>query len=144
MAGQAPSAQPPARSILVVDDDPVFAGVVEDILKAEGYRVSIATSGLTALDLVGASPLDLIDVRMPELDGPGFFRELQRRDPDLARCVMFMTGGAVEPDVAELLFSLRVPYLRKPLSVEELRGTVRRFFLAVRSFPGFRKPGERG
>jgi len=145
MAGPAPSAKPEARSILVVDDDPVFAGVVEDILKAEGYRVSTATSGLTALERVGAAPFDLIliDIRMPELDGPGFFRELQRRDPELARRVMFMTGGAVEPDVAELLFSLRVPYLRKPLAVDELRKTVRRFFLAARSFPGFRKPGER-
>jgi CheY-like chemotaxis protein len=146
MAGPAPAAQPEGRSILVVDDDPVFAGVVEDILKIEGYRVSIATSGLTALEIVGAAPFDLIliDIRMPELDGPGFFRELQSRDPELARRVMFMTGGAVEPDVAELLFSLRVPYLRKPLSVDELRAAVRRFFLAARSFPGFRKPGQRG
>lgn len=145
MAGPAPSAQPEARSILVVDDDAVFAGVVEDVLKAEGYRVSIATSGLAALELVGTAPFDLIliDIRMPELDGPGFFRELQSRDPERARRVMFMTGGAVEPDVAELLFSLRVPYLRKPLSVDELRGAVRRFFLAARSFPGFRKPGGR-
>src|SRR5438094_189374 len=87
MAGPAPSAQPEARSILVVDDDPVFASVVEDVLKAEGYRVSTATSGLTALELVGATPFDLIliDIRMPGLDGPGFFRELQRRDPPRRR-----------------------------------------------------------
>lgn len=146
MVDDPPSTRPGTRPILVVDDDPVFVGFVEDVLKEEGYRVTTATSGIAALELVGAAPFDLIliDIRMPELDGPGFFRELQVRDPELARRVMFMTGGAVEPAVAELLFSLRVPYLRKPLPVAELRAAVRRFFLAAQSFPGFRKPGERG
>lgn len=144
MAAAVPPEPAGARSILVVDDDAVFAGVVEDVLKEEGYRVTVATSGVIALELVRGTPFDLvlIDVRMPGLDGPAFFRELQGRDPELARRVIFMTGGAVEPDVAELLFSLRVPYLRKPLPIDELRATVRRFFLATRSFPGFRRPGE--
>jgi CheY-like chemotaxis protein len=134
-----------ARSILVVDDA-AFAGVAEDVLKEDGYRVTVAASGVIALELVRDTPFDLvlIDVRMPGLDGPAFFRELQGRDPELARRVMFMTGGAVEPDVAELLFSLRIPCLRKPLPIDELRATVRRFFLAARSFPGFRRPGEPG
>lgn len=57
--------------------------------------------------------LILIDVRMPELDGPDFYRELQSRDPEHARRVMFMTGG--------------------------LRAAVQRFFLAAQSFPGSRE-----
>jgi CheY-like chemotaxis protein len=142
MAAATPSG---AQSVLVVDDDARFASVVEDVLKEEGYRVTTATSGVAGLELVRQTPFDLIliDVRMPGLDGPGFFRELQSHEPDLARRVMFMTGGAVGPETAEFLFSLRVPYLRKPLPIDELRTAVRRFFLAGRSFPGFRKPGER-
>jgi len=133
-----------AKAILVVDDDATFASVVEDALATEGYQVTTATSGLAALDLVRDRRFDLIliDVRMPELDGPGFFRELQSRDPEHASRVMFMTGAAVGPDTAEFLFSLRAPYLRKPLPIDELRAAVKRFFLG-QSFTGFRRPGDR-
>jgi len=128
----------------VVDDDAAFAGVVADALATEGYQVATATSGQAALDLVRDRRFDLIliDVRMPELDGPGFFRELQSRDPEQASRVMFMTGAAVGPDTAEFLFSLRAPYLRKPLPIDELRAAVKRFFLG-QSFTGFRRPGDR-
>ena len=128
----------------MVDDDAAFASVVEDALATEGYQVTTATSGLAALDLVRDRRFDLIliDVRMPELDGPGFFRELQSRDPEQASRVMFMTGAAVGPDTAEFLFSLRAPYLRKPLPIDELRAAVKRFFLG-QSFTGFRRPGDR-
>ena len=144
MVAATPPAQSGAKSILVVDDDPMFARLVQDVLGPEGYQVTLATNGTAGLELLGGSVFDLIliDVRMPELDGPGFFRELQQRDPDLARRVMFMTGGAVGPETAELLFSLRVPCLRKPLSVDELRAAVERFFLVTRSFPGSRKLGN--
>ena len=132
------------KAVLVVDDDAAFASVVEDALATEGYQVTTATSGLAALDLVRDRRFDLIliDVRMPELDGPGFFRELQSRDPEQASRVMFMTGAAVGPDTAEFLFSLRAPYLRKPLPIDELRAAVKRFFLG-QSFTGFRRPGDR-
>ena len=128
----------------MVDDDAAFAGVVADALATEGYQVATATSGQAALDLVRDRRFDLIliDVRMPELDGPGFFRELQSRDPEQASRVMFMTGAAVGPDTAEFLFSLRAPYLRKPLPIDELRAAVKRFFLG-QSFTGFRRPGDR-
>lgn len=128
------------KAILVVDEDPAFAGVVEDVLTTEGYEVTTAASGATALDLVRGRVFDLIlnDVRMPELDGPGFYRELRNRDPEHARRVMFMTGGAVGPETAEFLLSLRAPYLRKPLPIDELRAAVKRFFLAAQSFLGSR------
>lgn len=132
------------KAILVVDDDATFASVVGDVLATEGYQVATATSGRTALDLVQDRRFDLIllDVRMPELDGPGFFKELQSRDPEHASRVMFMTGAAVGPDIVEFLFSLRAPYLRKPIPIDELRAAVKRFFLG-QSFPGFRRPGDR-
>lgn len=132
------------KAILVVDDDPTFGSVVEEMLATEGYQVATVTSGQAALDLVRDRAFDLIliDVRMPELDGPGFFKELQSRDPEQARRVMFITGGAVGPETAEFLFSLRAPYLRKPIPMDELRAAVKRFFVG-QSFPGFRRPGAR-
>ena len=124
------------KSILVVDDDLMFAKLLEDVLATDGHRVTSAANGVEALGLVAGKAFDLImiDIRMPELDGPAFYRELERRNPDQARRVMFMTGGAVGAETAELLSTVRTPVLRKPLDVEEIRATVQRFFLAADSF----------
>jgi two-component system response regulator HydG len=124
------------KSILVVDDDPMFARLLEDILKGDGHQVTLAGNGVEALALLTERAFDLImiDVRMPELDGPNFYREVQRRNPEHAHRVMFMTGGAVGAETAELLSKVRTPVLRKPLEVKEIRATVQRFFLAADSF----------
>ena len=105
------------KSVLVVDDDPMFAKLLEDILTSDGYRATSAANGVEALALLANEAFDLvmIDIRMPELDGPSFYRELERRNPDQARRVMFMTGGAVGAETAELLSTVRTPVLRKPL-----------------------------
>src|SRR5712692_9033689 len=107
------------KSILVVDDDAMFAKLLEDILAGEGYRVTTAGHGVVALMLLADQVFDLImiDIRMPELDGPGFYRELERSNPDQAGRVMFMTGGAVGAQTAGLVPTVRTPVLRKPLAV---------------------------
>jgi CheY-like chemotaxis protein len=124
------------KSILVIDDDPLFAKLLADVLETDGHLTTTAANGVEALALLANQAFDLImiDVRMPELDGPAFYRELERRNPDQARRVMFMTGGAVGAETAELLSTVRTPVLRKPLDVEEIRATVQRFFLAADSF----------
>src|SRR5256885_1491951 len=74
----------------------MFAKLLEDILTSDGYRATSAANGVEALALLANEAFDLvmIDIRMPELDGPSFYRELERRNPDQARPVMFMTGGS--------------------------------------------------
>jgi CheY-like chemotaxis protein len=129
-------ARTPVRSVLVVDDDSRLTRLLEDVLRGDGYRVATARNGVDALALLVDQAFDLllVDIRMPELDGPSLYRELERRTPAQARRVMFMTGGAVDADTAELLSTSRTPVLRKPLEVNELRGTVKRFLLAADSF----------
>lgn len=124
------------KSILVVDDDPMFAKLLEEILAGDGYRVTTAGNGVEALMFLADQTFDLImiDIRMPQLDGPGFYRELERSNPDHACRVMFMTGGPVGAETAELLSTVRRPVLRKPLAVRDIRGAVQRFFLAADSF----------
>lgn len=144
VAEQAGKGSTPPRQILVVDDDPAFAGVLEDVLAGDGHVVTTASSGRRALELLAGRAFDLIllDVRMPEIDGAQFFRELQQRDPDQARRVIVMTGGAVGAEAAEILSAIRTPFLRKPLEIKDILGAVQRFFLASDSFraPRGRQP----
>ena len=59
------------KRILVVDDEPGFAAIVQGNLEKEGFQVDVAYNGVEGLEKVKANPPDAIvlDVMMPELDG---------------------------------------------------------------------------
>ena len=68
-------------NILVVDDDPNLMRLMATILRTSGMEVLTATDGYAALDVAMSKDVDAIvlDLRMPNLDGRGFFRELRAR-----------------------------------------------------------------
>lgn len=111
-----------AKRILVVDDEAPLAGLIAEILSAEGHRVDVAPNGLAALARVEQNDYDLIlsDLRMPELDGPGFYRELERRRPDLLARIAFVTGSAQTANMEQFLEKTGVPILYKPFRMEQL------------------------
>jgi two-component system alkaline phosphatase synthesis response regulator PhoP len=59
------------KRILVVDDEPDFASIVQADLEKEGYDVEVAYNGVEGLEKVKANPPHAIvlDVMMPEMDG---------------------------------------------------------------------------
>ena len=67
------------KRILVVDDEPDFASIVQDNLTKEGFAVEIAYDGIEALEKVKANPPDVIilDVMMPRKDGYAVCAELK-------------------------------------------------------------------
>jgi DNA-binding response OmpR family regulator len=66
---------------LIVDDDAGLLRLLTTILRAADYDVATALNGFDALDVTERRHFDAIvlDLRMPVLDGPGFFRELRAR-----------------------------------------------------------------
>src|SRR5207302_2364828 len=80
-APPAPAAAHPPRQghVLVVDDDLELANVLAAALRAVGHEVEIAANGVDALAALERGRFDVIlsDVRMPKLDGPGLYREIQ-------------------------------------------------------------------
>jgi CheY-like chemotaxis protein len=108
--------------ILVVDDEPVIAQLIADVLGAEGYTVHTAPDGRAALACVERDAYDLIlsDLRMPELDGLGFYRELEARRPDLVRRFVFITGTSEHTDYQNLIEDVTAPVLTKPFDMDEL------------------------
>ncbi|SFO52308.1 Response regulator receiver domain-containing protein [Cohaesibacter marisflavi] len=59
------------KSILVVDDEPTMAFALEQLMKAEGYQVTTASSGQSALDCARKDHpnLILLDSSLPDRDG---------------------------------------------------------------------------
>ena len=70
------------KKILVVDDEPDFAGIVQQNLEKEGFDVEVAYDGEEGLEKVHANPPDAIvlDVMMPGKDGYQVCSELKADD----------------------------------------------------------------
>jgi len=116
------------KRVLVVDDEPGIAGVVAEVLALDGHAVDTVAHGGAALAKARVQPYDLIlsDIRMPEVDGPSFYRELARRDPQLLPRVIFMTGDTLSASTRAFLEQTRVPCVRKPFTLAEIRAIVQR------------------
>jgi len=120
------TAEPRRRRILVVDDQPVVAGLLAEVLAMEGYEVDRAGNGREALEKLAAGSYDLIvsDLRMPELDGEGLFRELERGHPTFRGRLVFVSGSTAE--YTSFLDDTKIPVLRKPFHLDDLQRFVRR------------------
>src|SRR5690349_9895099 len=78
---------------LVVDDEPGVRRSLTRMLESQGFRCYEAGSGAEGLELleqIGETPLVISDMRMPELDGMGFLKEVRQRYPDTS--VIMLTG----------------------------------------------------
>ncbi len=117
----------PRRSILVVDDEPEVAAVLADVLAMDGHEVRTAPDGAAALRALAEGAYDAIfsDLRMPTLDGPGLYRELERRDPRQARRIIFLTGDTLSPEIRAFLEQVAAPTVTKPFALAEIRRALR-------------------
>lgn len=110
------------KRILVVEDEPLIAALLTDMLTADGQEVDAVGTGLAALEKIAKQSYDLIvsDLRMPELDGPGLYRELKSRHGDLLSRIVFVTGSALDPGNEQFLEETGVRWLSKPFTISEL------------------------
>jgi len=118
--------------ILVVDDNPQVARLVEFKLEREGYEVQVVHDGSTAIDTATESPPDLciLDVMMPGLSGYEVLIEF-RKNPDLAKLpVILLTSLGEERHVVKGLQSGADDYMVKPFSPSELLARVNRLLAA--------------
>jgi PAS domain S-box-containing protein len=128
-----PAAEEPPREvrgrILVVEDEPEIAQMVAEVLRRDGHEILLAGSGRQALARLETEDVDLIlsDLRMPDLDGPGLYRELSALSPALAKRVVFVTGDVLTPETGSFLSKAALPVLEKPLDPYDLRLKVRAY-----------------
>jgi PAS domain S-box-containing protein len=125
-------ASPQGQAILIVDDEPGVSEVLAELLMIDGHQVDTVSNGAAALRRLEERSYDLIlsDLRMPELDGPGLYRELERRHPALCQRLVFLTGDVMTPETQAFLAGTAVPAVRKPFSLDEVRRVARHMLQA--------------
>jgi len=117
-----------SRSVLIVDDDAEVAGLLAEVLSHAGYRADTASNGRAALLKIEAAGYDAIiaDVRMPDLDGPGLYDELARRQPRLLGRFMLVGGDTGSAEVQAFVDRTGVPCVPKPFDTKEVVRLIRR------------------
>lgn len=115
------------ESILVVEDEPDIAEIIEYNLVREGYRVQIADDGEAALDQILriAPDIVLLDLMLPGLDGLEVCRRLKEDPVTRGIPVIMVTAKGEESDVVLGLGIGADDYVSKPFSPRELTARVR-------------------
>ncbi|MCI2048324.1 MAG: ATP-binding protein [Lachnospiraceae bacterium] len=119
--------------VLLAEDNAMNVEIAKYLLEKADFRVDIASNGEEACKMFANSDAGiykaiLMDVRMPVMDGLTATREIramQRADSDLP--IIAMSANAFEEDVHEALNSGMNAYTIKPIDVQQLYATLRRF-----------------
>jgi two-component system, cell cycle sensor histidine kinase and response regulator CckA len=115
------------ESVLVVEDDPLVREVTARALRSGGYRVLMADSGASALEVAsseaGTLRLVVTDVVMPGLDGKTLANELVRRLPGVR--VLFVSGYTRDVISHHGVLDSGIEFLQKPFTSSALLARVR-------------------
>jgi len=116
-----------AKTVLVIDDEPELAKLVDYNLTKAGYLVLTARDGESGLAAVRKHTPDLVvlDVMMPGLDGWEVCKRLRQEPSTAATPVLMLTAKAEEADRVLGLELGADDYLVKPFSVRELAARVK-------------------
>ena len=111
--------------ILVVDDIDANVRLLEAKLTADYYEVLTATDGVTGLAIAAAEQPDIIllDVMMPDLDGPATFLQLQAGPSTRHIPVILLTAKNLDPATDQLARDV-VAIIPKPFDPMRLAGQI--------------------
>jgi len=115
---QRPTNETPPK-ILCVDDDQYLADLLQYALGRDGYDVSTAGDGATALKLVQTTPPDavILDIRLPDIDGLALSAQLRR----LGRMpILMLTASHTDTDIVKGFEHGADDYIAKPFSMQIL------------------------
>ena len=115
-------------SILVAEDEPQTAQLIEFKLKQQGYNVTIVSNGEQALKMVGVNRPNLVilDGMMPVMDGFEVLRRIKADGNTKDLPVIMLTAKSREKDVVTGLELGASDYIVKPFSPAELVARVKK------------------
>lgn len=133
----------PKPTVVVVEDDPDFAGNIQDILEDNDYEVRICSTGRCALEQVASNAPDLIllDLRLPDADGVDVLVELRQLSADSE--VLVITGHGSFHSATSAINAHAFAYLIKPIDFDQLLLMMHRALEGKRAVRALRESEER-
>ncbi len=112
------------QHVLVVDDEKDIVEFLTQLLDDNGYRVSSASDGVEAMEVISKEKPDLIllDLQMPEETGTGLYRKLHHKKEYKDIPVIVISGMAG----SYVAVSKSVPVIEKPPKEENVLEEVRK------------------
>ncbi|HRW93215.1 MAG TPA: response regulator transcription factor [Thermotogota bacterium] len=110
--------------ILVVEDEPKIARLLQLELNHEGFETRIASDGMAALDTVEEFSPDviLLDIMIPEIDGVEVARSVRQLNPEIG--IIMVTALDQTRNKVEGLQSGADDYITKPFELEEVKARI--------------------
>lgn len=129
--------------ILVVEDHPLIAELIETRLRIEGLRPTKALGGADAIARLDTESFDLVilDIMMPDVDGYQVLAHIRNTDAIKDVPVIFLTARSSPDDVERGLHLGADHYMTKPFSGADLVRRVK-ILLAERSLPAGERSAE--
>ncbi len=114
-----------SQRLLVIEDDPAIARLLEVELIEAGYQVELAATGADGLAAMERSEPDsvILDVRLPDLDGLSVCRAARRSGHSMPILMLTALDGVGDRVIG--LDAGADDYLAKPFAVEELLARLR-------------------
>ena len=114
------------ESILVVDDDLDFLGVIKRILETHGFEVETAPSARKAISRMKDRFFNasILDISLPDADGTELLSRLLDINPDII--AIMLTGHSSVRNAVQSLNRGAFAYLEKPLDPDNLLSVIKR------------------
>jgi CheY-like chemotaxis protein len=120
--------------VLVAEDNPINAMVIESLLRKLGLTMTLAKNGQQAVQAIAQDPtnkqkfdLILMDLQMPELDGYGATQRIRQWETDSNQPrlpIIALTADAFEENHRHCLAVGMDDFLTKPVSIDALKSTL--------------------
>ena len=114
------------KKIIIVEDQPDIADLLEEMLRLDQYQVIKIHSGTGALSMIPAENPDvvLLDIMMPDVSGLEVLR-FMHREPGLQHIpVVIVSAKTLPEDIRTGFEEGATAYLTKPVDMDKLRETV--------------------
>ncbi|MGQ0709052.1 MAG: EAL domain-containing protein [Rhodoferax sp.] len=118
------------HTVLLVDDERNVLTALQRLLRRDGYRILVATSGAEGLEIMARESVQVVvsDQRMPQMSGTDFLNRVRQIHPEMVRIILSgytdletVTRAVNQGGIFRLLY--------KPWDEEGLRETLREAFL---------------
>ncbi|MFZ0565890.1 MAG: response regulator, partial [Chlamydiales bacterium] len=114
------------ETILIVDDEPLILGFLEETLKRQRFLVDVAANGKQALSLLKKNTYDLVltDLKMPDMSGMEILRFTQEVSKQTV--VIVMTAYGTIENAVEAMRSGAFHYLLKPFTPDTIETLIKK------------------